>query len=160
MVLGFLSLVLTVSIGVLSKICIPASYGKIMLPCKFDYGNKDDGDRPYKEDDNHDGGHDHDKRKLLSLAADMMQRRSLAASGPDDYCSKHVRPPPKTSNTLLAVCGNFFVLLFYGFQDIDFDGFESRGRYRWSLGPGCTSCTSSSLSWPSFTFSTASSRWH
>ncbi|XP_030441622.2 MLO protein homolog 1-like [Syzygium oleosum] len=89
MLLGFMSLVLTVSIGVLSKICIPASYGKIMLPCKFDYENKDDGDHPYKQDDNHDGDHDHDKRKLLSLATDMMQRRSLAASAPDDYCSKH-----------------------------------------------------------------------
>ncbi|KAI6690673.1 hypothetical protein NL676_027501 [Syzygium grande] len=89
MLLGFMSLVLTVSIGVLSKICIPASYGKIMLPCKFDHENKDDGDRPYKEDDNHDGGHDHDKRKLLSLATGTMQRRSLAASAPDDYCSKH-----------------------------------------------------------------------
>lgn len=82
MLLGFISLVLTVSTGVLSKICIPASYGKTMLPCEFNHGNKDD-------DDDHDNDHDHDKRKLLSLATDMMWRRSLAASTSDDYCSKH-----------------------------------------------------------------------
>ncbi|KAL3736470.1 hypothetical protein ACJRO7_025418 [Eucalyptus globulus] len=82
MLLGFISLVLTVSTGVLSKICIPASYGKTMLRCKFNHGNKDD-------DDGHDHDHDHDKGKLLSLATDMMWHRFLAASTSDDYCSKH-----------------------------------------------------------------------
>ncbi|KAF8026332.1 hypothetical protein BT93_F2962 [Corymbia citriodora subsp. variegata] len=81
MLLGFLSLVLTVSTGLLSKICIPESYGETMLPCKSDHKNKDD--------DDHDPDHDHDRRKLLSLATDRMWRRSLAASASDDYCSKH-----------------------------------------------------------------------
>lgn len=113
MLLGFISLLLTVSTGVVSKICILASYGKTMLPCKFDYGNKDSGDHRNKEDGDHDRDHDHDKRKLLSLATDMMWRRSLAASSSDDYCSKHVRPPPKLTIPFEQFAVTFLFFFFF-----------------------------------------------
>ncbi|XP_048129489.1 MLO protein homolog 1-like [Rhodamnia argentea] len=107
MLLGFMSLLLTVSIGVISKVCIPASYGETMLPCKFDHENKDDGGHPNKEDD------DHDKRKLLSLATDMMWRRSLAASASDDYCSKHGKIPLISQSGLHQLHIFIFVLAVF-----------------------------------------------
>ncbi|KAL5705997.1 MLO protein 1 [Ranunculus cassubicifolius] len=79
MLLGFISLLLTVGTQPITKICIPAKAGKFMLPCKKkgDYG----GDK--KDDDNKDN-----RRKLLSLAEDMISRRFLAADVKEDYCAK------------------------------------------------------------------------
>ncbi|KAH9759683.1 MLO-like protein [Citrus sinensis] len=75
MLLGFLSLLLTVGTRFIYKICIPAEYGNTMLPCKIE--NDTGGD-----DDDH-------RRKLLLYSGDVMWRRVLAApAGGDDYCSR------------------------------------------------------------------------
>ncbi|KAF4349387.1 hypothetical protein F8388_012557 [Cannabis sativa] len=75
MLLGFISLLLTVGTQYISKICIPAKFGDVMLPCK---GTKMD--------------HDDDRRKLLSYDDDdhhhVIWRRALASS--PDYCSTYV----------------------------------------------------------------------
>lgn len=77
MLLGFISLLLTVGTRFIYKICIPAEYGNTMLPCKTE--NDKDGD----DDDR--------RRKLLLYAGDVMWRRVLAAPAcGDDYCSKKV----------------------------------------------------------------------
>lgn len=88
MLLGFISLLITVGTNVIAKICIPKSAGSIMLPCKKEYTdeakNKDKGD----EDGDHEGD---DRRKLLWFAGDAIARRMLApAAGDGDYCSKSV----------------------------------------------------------------------
>lgn len=94
MLLGFISLLLTVGMGIVSKICIPARFGGSMLPCRASSDSKsnekDKGDASGKGG----GDPDHNRRKLLwSLAEDMLHRRALAAaSGGDDYCTRHVRP--------------------------------------------------------------------
>ncbi|KAL5984265.1 hypothetical protein ACLOJK_018369 [Asimina triloba] len=80
MLLGFISLLLTVTQKYIAKICIPVDAGNIMLPCK-------------KEDDDHK---DPDRRRrLLWYAADhvhgqaVLWRRGLAAAaGGDDHCAK------------------------------------------------------------------------
>lgn len=80
MLLGFISLLLTVGTKPITKICIPAKAAGFMLPCKKKNYNEDEED------------HDKDpKRKLLSLAQEMMWRRSLAAdAATEDYCGKNV----------------------------------------------------------------------
>lgn len=78
MLLGFLSLLLTVGTRFIYKICIPAEYGNTMLPCKIE--NDTGGD-----DDDH-------RRNLLLYSGDVMWRRVLAApAGGDDYCSRKVK---------------------------------------------------------------------
>ncbi|KAF4370487.1 hypothetical protein G4B88_005208, partial [Cannabis sativa] len=78
MLLGFISLLLTVGTQYISKICIPAKFGDVMLPCK---GTKMD--------------HDDDRRKLLSYDDDdhhhVIWRRALASS--PDYCSTYGKVP-------------------------------------------------------------------
>ncbi|WCJ44743.1 Protein MLO [Euphorbia peplus] len=77
MLLGFISLLLTVGTKYISKICISASYGDNMLPCNPKY--KDDNSK--EEEDR--------RRKLLSVVEDVVWRRALAAApGAEDYCSK------------------------------------------------------------------------
>ncbi|KAF5747253.1 MLO protein 1-like [Tripterygium wilfordii] len=81
MLLGFISLLLTVGTKFISKICISKDLGNTMLPCnvKKAYGG--------------DGG-GHDRRKLLSVAENVMWHRVLAAAGGgDDYCSKKDKVP-------------------------------------------------------------------
>lgn len=82
MLLGFISLLITVGTKPISKICIPEKAGDIMLPCKKEYN---------KGDDDNDNNKDKGKRKLLWYAGDAIWRRVLAPGGGDDYCSKHVR---------------------------------------------------------------------
>ncbi|XP_026403695.1 MLO protein homolog 1-like [Papaver somniferum] len=84
MLLGFLSLLLTVGTTYITKICIPISAGSIMLPCRKD---ADDLGEAKKGDGKGDDDGDH-KRKLLGLAEELVWRRSLApaAGGKDDYC--------------------------------------------------------------------------
>ncbi|XP_012073610.1 MLO protein homolog 1 [Jatropha curcas] len=87
MLLGFISLLLTVGTKYIAKICIPAKYGDDMLPCKTNYDNNDEGDG------NDDNGNDR-RRKLLSLAGNVVWRRVLAAAGGgDDYCNKKDKVP-------------------------------------------------------------------
>ncbi|KAK1586616.1 hypothetical protein Q3G72_004272 [Acer saccharum] len=82
MLLGFMSLLITVGTKPISKICIPASAGDIMLPCKKDS----------KEEDSHEGGDDN-RRRLLLYSGDVIWRRGLASAGGDDYCSKSGKVP-------------------------------------------------------------------
>ncbi|XP_041020380.1 MLO protein homolog 1-like [Juglans microcarpa x Juglans regia] len=89
MLLGFISLLLTVSTRFIAKICIPAELEDTMLPCKpYDQYKKDD------TDDDDKGGGNYDRRKLLSYAENVVWRRVLAG-GPagDDYCSKYDKVP-------------------------------------------------------------------
>jgi mlo protein len=79
MLLGFISLLITVGQKPISKICIPKGAANIMFPCKKVDSQEED-----------DGG---DRRKLLWYAGDdVTWRRDLAgpAGGGDDYCSNHV----------------------------------------------------------------------
>ncbi|KAI3876813.1 hypothetical protein MKW92_027500 [Papaver armeniacum] len=83
MLLGFLSLLLTVGTSYIAKICIPVSAGSIMLPCSKDY---DDLGKAKKGNGKGDDDGDH-KRKLLGMAEEFVWRRSLApAAGGEDYC--------------------------------------------------------------------------
>ncbi|CAK7345997.1 unnamed protein product [Dovyalis caffra] len=89
MLLGFISLLLTVGTRTILKICIPAKYADAMLPCKNDYEEDN-----YKDKNVGKGGGEYDhegdsKRKLLSFAGNVAMPRVLAAAGGgDDYCSK------------------------------------------------------------------------
>ncbi|XVE69574.1 hypothetical protein DITRI_Ditri10aG0002100 [Diplodiscus trichospermus] len=89
MLLGFISLLLTVGTYYIPEICIPEKIGHSMLPCKpksSDYaGNSDKGDKS-KGGDGGDG--DDRRRKLLSYAEDMVWRRVLADSKSKDSCDK------------------------------------------------------------------------
>lgn len=80
MLLGFISLLITVGQKPISKICIPKGAANIMFPCKkVDSQEEDDGDN--------------DRRKLLwYVGDDVTWRRGLAApaGGGDDYCSNYV----------------------------------------------------------------------
>ncbi|CAL9028355.1 unnamed protein product, partial [Prunus brigantina] len=94
MLLGFISLLLTVGTRYLPKICIPEKYGNTMLPCELESKYKDDGDG--KDDDKNKGGgggdgDDNDRRrKLLEFAETMIWRRVLAApsGGDSSACSE------------------------------------------------------------------------
>ncbi|XP_058785567.1 MLO protein homolog 1-like isoform X1 [Vicia villosa] len=79
MLLGFLSLLLTVGTNYIAKICIPLTFGDIMLPCKKEKVGKVSKDN---------------RRGLLSFDDNVVWRRGLAAaSGGDDYCSKKNQVP-------------------------------------------------------------------
>nr|POF11390.1 mlo protein like 1 [Quercus suber] len=73
MLLGFISLIITVSQIPISKICIPAKAGNIMLPCS-------------KKGYTGSGGN---RRKLLWYDEDVTWRLVLAATAGDDYCFKY-----------------------------------------------------------------------
>ncbi|KAL1820303.1 hypothetical protein ACET3Z_015172 [Daucus carota] len=91
MLLGFISLLITVGTNVIAKICIPKSAGSIMLPCKKEYTDETKYKDKGKEDDGDDGD---DRRKLLWYAGDAVARRMLApAAGEEDYCSKSGKVP-------------------------------------------------------------------
>ncbi|XP_038718479.1 MLO protein homolog 1-like [Tripterygium wilfordii] len=84
MLLGFISLLLTFGTRFISKICIPKSLGNTMLPCNVK--------NAYSEDHG-DGGGD-DRRKLLSVAENVIWHRVLAAAGGGgDYCSNKNKVP-------------------------------------------------------------------
>jgi mlo protein len=56
MVLGFMSLMLNVTEGEVSKICIPIKYANRMLPCRKTIKSHND----VSEDDDDDDGDNHD----------------------------------------------------------------------------------------------------
>eukprot|EP00257_Ricinus_communis_P015511 XP_015573442.1 MLO protein homolog 1 [Ricinus communis] len=98
MLLGFISLLLTVGTKYIAKICIPAKYGDDMLPCKSgyeeSYSDKGGGSSGADGGDNGNGDGDDRRRKLLSFAGDVIWRRGLAAAaGGDDYCAKKGKIP-------------------------------------------------------------------
>ncbi|KAL6178785.1 hypothetical protein ACLB2K_050303 [Fragaria x ananassa] len=84
MLLGFISLLLTVGTRYLPKICVPANVADTMLPCKSKPPYEGDSDDKGKGGGGEDGG---DRRKLLSYAEDMIWRRVLAPSGDSSSCS-------------------------------------------------------------------------
>ncbi|KAK4387821.1 MLO protein1 [Sesamum angolense] len=85
MLLGFISLLLTVGTTYVAKICVSKELGERWLPCET--GLKNDGGSGDGDDDD-DGKGKKGHRKLLSYAEEMVWRRALAA-GKDqyDYCS-------------------------------------------------------------------------
>lgn len=84
MILGFISLLLSVSTTYVVKICIPIKLGKTLLPCHH-YNEKRG---LYDDKGENEGG---DRRKLLSYAEAMMLHRSLAARDEhEDYCAAKV----------------------------------------------------------------------
>lgn len=91
MLLGFLSLLLTVGQGPISDICISKSVGATWHPCSKKqetvYG-KEDGESPSSDDDDDSG-----RRRLLSAVLSNSggrARRVLAAAG-YDKCGARVR---------------------------------------------------------------------
>lgn len=79
MILGFISLLLTVGTKYIAKICIPEKIGNTMLPCDNDHEDEGEG-----EDDK--GGH---RRKLFYYTGEATSRRVLAvAAAGDGYCSE------------------------------------------------------------------------
>ncbi|XP_057776267.1 MLO protein homolog 1-like isoform X2 [Salvia miltiorrhiza] len=83
MLLGFISLLLTVGTSYVAKICVPEHLGNKWLPC--DKKSYDDPDSDLDPDG--DEGKN-ERRRLLSYAQEMVWRRALAA-GTDqyDYCT-------------------------------------------------------------------------
>ncbi|XP_077231499.1 MLO protein homolog 1-like [Tasmannia lanceolata] len=81
MILGFISLLITVGTTPISKICIPAKAGDIMLPCRrIDGGNNG-------------------RRRLLQYIVEPMERRVLVGGGGSDYCSSHGNKVPLISQS-------------------------------------------------------------
>lgn len=159
MLLGFISILLTVGMGIVSKICIPARFGGSMLPCRAisesQNNKKDKGDGSGKG-----GDPNHDRRKLLwLLAEDMVHRRALAAaSDGDDYCTRHVRPlSVKFLRSNLNEPFYRSQICFSGYLwsslSITYSNQNGRGRYHWSLNQGSISSTYLYLSSPSSTSS-------
>ncbi|XP_061988815.1 MLO protein homolog 1-like [Rosa rugosa] len=87
MLLGFISLLLTVGTRYLPKICVPASIADTMLPCDLKSQYAGDSDKGGKGDGDKDKGGGGDQRKLLSYAENMIWRRVLAPSGDSSSCS-------------------------------------------------------------------------
>ncbi|KAM0946809.1 hypothetical protein DsansV1_C08g0079471 [Dioscorea sansibarensis] len=77
MLLGFISLLLTIGQVPISKICIPVKAANTFLPCKIEILSVD------KNDDSNDK-----RRKLLWLQDQHYFHRILAASSTTDYCSQ------------------------------------------------------------------------
>ncbi|GAA0185941.1 hypothetical protein LIER_33229 [Lithospermum erythrorhizon] len=73
MLLGFISLLIAAGTQPISKICIPARAGDIMLPCKAEQ---------YK-----------DRRRLLWYPEQTLAHRILAAGGDSDYCFSRGKVP-------------------------------------------------------------------
>lgn len=87
MLLGFISLLLTVGTTYVAKICVPKRLGNTWLPC-----DKGDDGAGAGDGDGDGGGDDDDKgRKLLSYGQQMLWRRALASKTDQyDYCSSKV----------------------------------------------------------------------
>ncbi|KAL0366502.1 UNVERIFIED_CONTAM: MLO protein1 [Sesamum radiatum] len=85
MLLGFISLLLTVGTTYIAKICVSKELGEKWLPCEA--GVKNDGGGG-DDDSGGDGKGKKEHRKLLSYAQEMVWRRALAAGNDQyDYCS-------------------------------------------------------------------------
>ncbi|CAH2050988.1 unnamed protein product, partial [Thlaspi arvense] len=86
MLLGFISLLLTVTQGLISEICVPKSVAASWHPC-----NKKQEEKKYGGDEDLDTGEYYDRRKLLSfLGSGESHRRALAAKDYDN-CAKEAR---------------------------------------------------------------------
>ncbi|XP_042455360.1 MLO protein homolog 1-like [Zingiber officinale] len=74
MLLGFISLLLTIGQGPISRICVPAKVATIMLPCSRNYSQE---------------GADAGRRKLLWHEREGALRRVLAGASASDSCSNY-----------------------------------------------------------------------
>lgn len=100
MLLGFISLLLTIGQAPISKICIPAKAGDIMLPCKKAYNvQKEDGD----------------SRRLLSYQEKVVWHRILAGSTVDN-CSRY----EVSDFFLFRVIKLYYMFKFYHNFQFDF----------------------------------------
>jgi mlo protein len=84
MLVGFISLLLTVFQDLISKICISEKAGSVMLPCKGYAAYAGGGD---------DYGEKGGRRRLLSYLAADSHGRFLAAAPAEDVCAKQVSLP-------------------------------------------------------------------
>lgn len=80
MLLGFLSLLLTVGTKYVAKICVPKKIGYKMLPCKEKYNNGADKSKDGGGNGNGIDDEGENRRKLLSLAEEIIFRRVLAGA--------------------------------------------------------------------------------
>ncbi|KAF6154305.1 hypothetical protein GIB67_026761 [Kingdonia uniflora] len=113
MLLGFLSLLLTVGTQPISKICMPTKYGDYMLPCQKEknyYGVKND-EGGYSSGDSNVN----DRRKLLMyLGEDVVWRRALAAdAGAGGYCVGKNKIPLISQTAVHQLHIFIFVLAFF-----------------------------------------------
>ncbi|KAF3442857.1 hypothetical protein FNV43_RR16775 [Rhamnella rubrinervis] len=91
MLLGFISLLLTVGQGPISNICITESVGNTWQPCnKKQETNLLHDDHGDHENTTTSSDHEHDHRMLLSVSSDStdIARRVLAAAGADKCAAK------------------------------------------------------------------------
>lgn len=98
MLLGFISLLLSVGTTYVVKICIPIKLGDKLLPCEDQKkgGYDDDGDKR--------GGGGDDRRKLLSYAEEIIWRRALAAGDEkEDHCAAQVSKLTNEGCVLIVV---------------------------------------------------------
>lgn len=94
MLLGFISLLLTIGTYSIPAICIPEKIGYTMLPCKRKPGSAGDSVKDSNKAGGGGGGGDKGhRRKLLSYAEDMVWRRVLAESKGKDSCPEVCRRP-------------------------------------------------------------------
>ncbi|KAJ8772615.1 hypothetical protein K2173_027792 [Erythroxylum novogranatense] len=81
MILGFISLLLTVGTRFIPEICISEKYLRSMLPCKYSDGSKNKDGNDGKDS----GG---DRRRLLSISGNGLPHRVLAAASGSGSCGK------------------------------------------------------------------------
>ncbi|OWM68337.1 hypothetical protein CDL15_Pgr004819 [Punica granatum] len=112
MLLGFISLLITVGTEPISMICMPKNFAKTMLPCGKDDGTKD-------SDDSKDADLSKD-RKLLWYNEDVPWRRFLAPEEKTDHCSKHVK---KTFSGLIP-SADWFIRPFIAALLMEIDSFN------------------------------------
>lgn len=100
MLLGFISLLLTVGTTYIAKICVPEALGNKWLPCdKVESTSSTTGGG--------DGGDEGEngKRKLISNAQEMVWRRALAGPGTDNYnyCASKV--------SIIIIFINYYIII-------------------------------------------------
>lgn len=76
MLLGFISLLLTIGQGPISRICVPAKVATIMLPCSRNYKERESVGKT-------------NRRKLLWHEREGALRRVLAGASTSDSCSNY-----------------------------------------------------------------------
>lgn len=87
MLLGFISLLLTVGQSPISNICISKSLGATWHPCSKEEETESNNNKAEEETDSETGG-----RKLLSMLSDSggSFRRILASGSSTDKCAERV----------------------------------------------------------------------
>ena len=88
MLLGFISLLLTVSQGLISKICVPQSVGNSWHPCKRE---EEATAASTDDDDDSKDFHGTAGRRLLYTESSTIFRRILAGGGTDECAPKVVK---------------------------------------------------------------------